>query len=78
VEKLRERMLERGLGQLCAAQAAAVRTLKRLLKSENEPIALGAARSLLGIGCQWHETLRTKKAIEELKSQLDEVEERRR
>lgn len=70
VTELRAHILERAVGKLADASAAAVHTMQRLLKAKSETVRLGAARSILELSCRFREAV-------ELEERVRRLEERR-
>jgi hypothetical protein len=57
VNGLRADMVQRALGKLADAATEAVGTLRGLLAAESESVKLGAARSILELGCKLKEAV---------------------
>jgi hypothetical protein len=57
ITELRADMVQRALGKLVDAATQAVDTLRGLLAAESESVKLGAARSILELGCKVKEAV---------------------
>lgn len=72
VTTLRARMVDRAIGLLVAASAAAITTLRKLLDNKSPTVQLNAARSLLEQGIRYREHGELLDRVDELERRLEE------
>lgn len=77
LSQARSAMLARAIGHLAAGSTESSITLRKLLKSSNEKIKLGAARSILELGVKMRENVEMAEELRLIKQRLDEVEGQR-
>ena len=74
VAELRAEAVGRAMGQAAAAAGQGAAALKRLLKSKNEGIVLGAARSLLQLSGSLYATVQLQAEIESIQRKIADLE----
>jgi transposase-like protein len=72
VRVLRSEIFTRAVAVLCGASTSAAVKLRRLLKSEDERIGLGAARAILEAAPRLREAGELAERVEELERRLEE------
>lgn len=75
VIELRADMVQRALGKLADAATEAVDTLRGLLAGQSGSVKLGAARSILELGCKLKEAVELELRIAALEQRLREKRE---
>jgi hypothetical protein len=68
VHVLRGQMVTRALGRMADGMSEAADTLRGLLKAESEAVQLGAARSLLELGCKLREAVELEERVTALET----------
>ena len=71
VARLRNQMLEAALGRMAENMTRAADKVARLLDSDNEAIALRAARTLLSLGLRLRDSVELADRIDEIERELD-------
>jgi hypothetical protein len=72
VAELQAEMVQRALGKLADGAAAAVDTLRNLLKAKSENVRLGAARTILELSSRLRETVELEQRLQDLENRLPE------
>jgi len=70
VQSLREKMVNRAAGGLCASAAGAVECLAGLLTNESASVRLGASRAILEQTIRYRELVHTEERLQHLESAL--------
>ncbi|HEV3339638.1 MAG TPA: hypothetical protein VG125_04760 [Pirellulales bacterium] len=72
VSEARGRMFDTALGRLAGLASKAAETLERLMESDKPPVALGAAKAVLGLGPRLRESTELEERISLMEDQADE------
>ncbi len=68
VDELRSELVATALGRMADTMADAADTLRRLLGAESEAVRLGAARSILELGCRLRESVELEQRLTTLEA----------
>jgi hypothetical protein len=74
VIEFRAEMVQRALGKLADGAAAAVDTLRKLLKAKSEHVKLGAARAMLELASRLRDTVELEQRFQDVENRLLERE----
>jgi hypothetical protein len=71
VSELRAGLVRNALGRMADGMTEAADVLRQLLKAQSESVRLGAARSLLELGCKLRENVELEERLQALEAQLN-------